>query len=134
MRQLADPLPTAPRATIDSARGTVTATVDVVCPPERVYRMLVTAETERCWGTPEVYRMEEWRADLRVGGTWRVMVCMTPATSASVGHNVVGRRARFPGACWEQCRRGRSRSGGPRDDLGATKSAADEIGPPREPV
>jgi hypothetical protein len=55
MRQLADPLPAAPRATIDSARGTVTA-------------------------------------------------------------------------------RGRSRSGGPRDDLGATKSAADEIGPPREPV
>jgi uncharacterized protein YndB with AHSA1/START domain len=77
MRQLADPPPAAPRATIDSATGTVTATVDVACPPERVYRMLVTAETERWWGAPEVYRTEEWSADLRVGGTWRVMVCMT---------------------------------------------------------
>ncbi|HUM11557.1 MAG TPA: SRPBCC family protein [Myxococcaceae bacterium] len=78
MGQLAEPLADAPpHATIDPASGTVTATVDVVCPPERAWRMLVTAETERWWGSPEVYRMEEWSADLRVGGTWRVMVCMT---------------------------------------------------------
>lgn len=77
MRQPMDLLPEAPRATIDPANGTVTATVDLAGPPERIYRMLVTAETERWWGSPELYRMEEWSADLRVGGTWRVMVSMT---------------------------------------------------------
>jgi uncharacterized protein YndB with AHSA1/START domain len=70
-------MPDPPRATIDSATGTITARVDLACPPERVYRMLVTAETERWWGSPDVYRMEEWSAELRVGGTWRVMVSMT---------------------------------------------------------
>lgn len=77
MRQPIDLLPEAPRATIDSASGTVTATVDLAGPPERIYRMLVTAETERWWGSPEFYRMEDWSADLRVGGTWRVIVSMT---------------------------------------------------------
>lgn len=77
MRQPIELMPGAPCARMDPASGTVTATVDLAVPPERVYRMLVTAETERWWGAPDVYRMEEWSADLRVGGTWRVMVCMT---------------------------------------------------------
>lgn len=76
MRQPIELMPEAPRAQMDPRSGTVTATVDLTCSPERVYRMLVTAETERWWGAPGVYRMEEWSADLRVGGTWRVMVCM----------------------------------------------------------
>jgi len=41
------------RAVIDRAAGTVTASADVACPPERVYRMLVTAETERWWGSAD---------------------------------------------------------------------------------
>jgi uncharacterized protein YndB with AHSA1/START domain len=66
--------PTA-RAVIDRAAGTVTTWVDVACPPERVYRMLVTAETERWWGSTETYVMRDWCVELRPGGSWRVLVC-----------------------------------------------------------
>jgi uncharacterized protein YndB with AHSA1/START domain len=64
-----------PRAVVDLSAGTVTASVNVACRPERLYRMLVTAETERWWGSPETYAMQEWNAELRTGGTWRVLVC-----------------------------------------------------------
>jgi uncharacterized protein YndB with AHSA1/START domain len=63
------------RAMIDRSAGTITVAVDVACPPERVYRMLVTAETERWWGSPETYAMRDWCAELRPGGSWRVQVC-----------------------------------------------------------
>lgn len=63
------------RAMIDRSAGTITATVDVACAPERVYRMLVTAETERWWGSPGTYLMREWIAELHRGGSWRVLVC-----------------------------------------------------------
>jgi len=63
------------RALIDRSAGTITAGVDVVCAPERVYRMLVTAETERWWGSAETYLMREWIAELHPGGSWRALVC-----------------------------------------------------------
>jgi uncharacterized protein YndB with AHSA1/START domain len=66
---------TAGRAVIDRAAGTVTAWVDVASPPERVYRMLVTAETERWWGSLDAYVMRDWCVELRPGGSWRVLVC-----------------------------------------------------------
>jgi uncharacterized protein YndB with AHSA1/START domain len=64
-----------PRAVVDLSAGTVTASGNMACPPERLYRMLVTAETERWWGSPETYAMREWNAELRTGGSWRVLVC-----------------------------------------------------------
>src|SRR5678816_2656493 len=63
------------RTVLDLSAGTLTASVKVVCPPERLYRMLVTAETERWWGSPETYAMRDWNAELRPGGSWRVVVC-----------------------------------------------------------
>lgn len=75
MRRLVDPGLPAPAVAIDAGRGRVTVSVDLACSPERAYRMLVTAETERWWGSPETYRMRDWSAELRVGGTWRVLVC-----------------------------------------------------------
>jgi uncharacterized protein YndB with AHSA1/START domain len=75
VRQLVDPGLPAPSVSIDAARGRVTAAVDLACPPERAYRMLVTAETERWWGSSETYRMRDWNAELRIGGSWRVLVC-----------------------------------------------------------
>ncbi len=53
---------------------TILATADVAMPPERVFRALTTDEVERWWGSADTYRMTEWRADLRVGGRWRVAV------------------------------------------------------------
>jgi uncharacterized protein YndB with AHSA1/START domain len=75
MRRLVDPGLPAPSVAIDGRSGLVTAAVDLACSPERAYRMLVTAETERWWGSPETYRMRDWNAELRVGGSWRVLVC-----------------------------------------------------------
>ena len=63
------------RAVLDLSAGTVTAAADVACPPARLYRMLVTAETERWWGSPETYAMRDWSAELRTGGSWRLLVC-----------------------------------------------------------
>src|SRR5678815_1724782 len=63
------------RTVLDLSAGTVTAAADVACSPERLYRMLVTAETERWWGSPETYAMRDWSAELRTGGSWRVLVC-----------------------------------------------------------
>ena len=37
--------------------------------------MLVTAETERWWGSPGTYVMRDWCAELRPGGSWRILVC-----------------------------------------------------------
>ena len=62
-------------AVIDRGAGTVTAWVNVACAPERLYRMLVTAELERWWGSPGTYAMRDWCAELRPGGSWRVLVC-----------------------------------------------------------
>jgi len=69
------------RAVIDQTRGTVTAWVDLACRPERAYRMLITAETERWWGSPGTYAMREWSAELRRGGRWRVLVCFADGRS-----------------------------------------------------
>ena len=74
MRRMAEVAGSAPSAVIDRGAGTVTASVQLARPPERVWRMLVTAETERWWGSPETYVMRDWTSELRNGGSWRVVV------------------------------------------------------------
>src|SRR5689334_5229255 len=60
------------RAIADLAEGTILATVDIAAPPERVFRALTDAnEMVTWWGSPELYRLTEWRADLRPGGQWK---------------------------------------------------------------
>lgn len=53
---------------------TILATVDIPAPPERIFHALTTAECEEWWGAPETYRVTDWRADLRVGGQWSLVV------------------------------------------------------------
>jgi len=53
---------------------TVLACIDLPATPERVFNALNSAEVERWWGSPETYRMTDWRADLRAGGRWSVNV------------------------------------------------------------
>ena len=60
------------RAVTDS--DTILATVDVVSDAERVFRALTTDEVERWWGSAEVYRVTEWKADVRAGGRWSLVV------------------------------------------------------------
>ena len=79
MREAVGPETSLAPTLVNPASGTVVATVDLVVPPERAYRMLVTAELERWWGSESTYQMREWNAELRVGGPWRVLVCFTGA-------------------------------------------------------
>ncbi|RWB66111.1 MAG: SRPBCC domain-containing protein [Mesorhizobium sp.] len=53
---------------------TVMASADLPAAPDEVIAALVTREVERWWGSPETYRMIGWNADLRVGGSWSVVV------------------------------------------------------------
>jgi uncharacterized protein YndB with AHSA1/START domain len=53
---------------------TILATVDIAAPPERVFRALSTEEAERWWGSPDTYRVTDWKADVHVGGRWSLVV------------------------------------------------------------
>ena len=62
----------APRAVIDG--GSILATVEVAAPPERVWRALTTNEVEQWWGSDDTYYINQWAADLRLGGDWNLVV------------------------------------------------------------
>ena|SRR5450432_551071 len=59
----------------------VLATVDVPAPAPRVFRALTTDEAERWWGAPGVYTIEAWKADLRVGGAWSLVIRLPDGTA-----------------------------------------------------
>jgi uncharacterized protein YndB with AHSA1/START domain len=49
----------------------VTAEIFIAAPPERVFQAITNpAEQPRWWGQQGVYRITEWKGDLRVGGKW----------------------------------------------------------------
>jgi len=51
--------------------GVVHATVEIGAPPEVVFRALTDpAELRTWWGSPELYRTDDWKVDLRPGGRW----------------------------------------------------------------
>jgi uncharacterized protein YndB with AHSA1/START domain len=62
--------------------------VEIAAPPERVFRALTDPERLRTWwGSRETYWVEEWRADLRVGGAWEAR-CMSAGGKPSRVHGV----------------------------------------------
>lgn len=64
-----------PRAVADIERGMVLASTDLVMPPGRVFTALTEAsEIHRWWGSGDTYRMTNWNADTRTGGTYTVVV------------------------------------------------------------
>jgi uncharacterized protein YndB with AHSA1/START domain len=67
-----------PRAVTDGE--TVLATVDVSAAPDRVFRALTTAETEKWWGAPDTYRTTQWKSDVRVGGHWSCVTRLADGT------------------------------------------------------
>jgi uncharacterized protein YndB with AHSA1/START domain len=58
----------------------VLATIDVPAPPERVVRALMTDECERWWGAAGVYTIECWKASVRPGGTWSLVIRLPDGT------------------------------------------------------
>lgn len=58
----------------------VLATIDLPASPERVLRALMTDECERWWGAPGVYSIEAWKADMRPGGAWSLVIRLPDGT------------------------------------------------------
>jgi len=52
----------------------ILATGDVSLPPERAFMALVTPEVEKWWGSDDTYHVTDWKADLKVGGKWSLVV------------------------------------------------------------
>ncbi|WP_244620059.1 SRPBCC domain-containing protein [Mesorhizobium sp. NFR06] len=50
------------------------ASADLAASPAQVFAALVTDEVERWWGSSDTYRMTDWTADPRAGGSWNVLV------------------------------------------------------------
>ena len=62
----------APRVVADVTRGEIVGVVEIAAPPERVFHALTDpAEVQTWWGSPELYRVTRWTADVRAGGAWK---------------------------------------------------------------
>jgi len=60
----------------------------IEAPPERVFRALTDpARLREWWGSRDSYWVEEWTADVRVGGAWEAR-CMSAAGGPSRVHGV----------------------------------------------
>jgi uncharacterized protein YndB with AHSA1/START domain len=59
---------------------TILAAVEIAASPERIFRALTTDEVEKWWIAPGVYRIVNWKADLRVGGRWSLGVQLPDGT------------------------------------------------------
>jgi uncharacterized protein YndB with AHSA1/START domain len=58
------------RAVADVTAGSIIAMVEIAASPDRVFRALMSPEVAKWWGAEGLYRVTQWQADLRVGGTW----------------------------------------------------------------
>ena len=72
----------APRAVADGSGGMILAIAEVAGSPEQAFRALITHEVEEWWKFPGVYRLRDWKADLRVGGCWNVTVELNDGNAA----------------------------------------------------
>lgn len=72
-----------PRAVADGGGGIIIAIAEVARSPERVFRALTTSEVEQWWTFPGIYRQKDWKADVRVCGSWSVNVEMADGSTTS---------------------------------------------------
>ncbi|HEX4849523.1 MAG TPA: SRPBCC domain-containing protein, partial [Puia sp.] len=72
---ITDPQNIKPDITVNLNEGIVRAEMDFPLQPQFVFDSLTKAEEiEHWWGAENVYRMEDWKADLRPGGKYSVNV------------------------------------------------------------
>ena len=56
---------------ISSDQNTVVAEIFIAAPPERVFQAITDpSQTLQWWGQSGMYRITEWKGDLRPGGKW----------------------------------------------------------------
>jgi len=64
---------------------TVLAAIEVAASPARAFEAMTSAEVEKWWGEPDLYRFTNWRSDLRVGGRWQVDVRLPDGSTCPAG-------------------------------------------------
>jgi uncharacterized protein YndB with AHSA1/START domain len=56
---------------VNPAQDTVIGEIFIAAPPERVFQALTDpAQMPKWWGQPGLYRVTEWKGDVRPGGKW----------------------------------------------------------------
>ncbi|MDF2433284.1 MAG: hypothetical protein JWP44_2915 [Mucilaginibacter sp.] len=70
-----------PKAVADREKGEILAIADIDAPAERIFNALISKEVETWWGSPDVYTVRNWTADLRVGGKWSLSVVRPDGSS-----------------------------------------------------
>jgi len=61
----------APHVETDIDGGTITTTLDIAAPPERVFAALTDPqELAAWWGSDDTYRTHDWTVDARPAGEW----------------------------------------------------------------
>ena len=61
----------APHVETDTDGGTITTTLDIAAPPERVFAALTDPqELAAWWGSDDTYRTHDWAVDARPAGEW----------------------------------------------------------------
>ena len=89
-------------AVADVQAGTVRATVEIAAPPEAVFRALTDpGELARWWGSPDVYRTEDWKVDLRPGGKWSCQARSPEGSSEVRGEYLAVEPPRLLEYTWE---------------------------------
>lgn len=58
-------------ATATVTNDVINATIEIAATPDRVFRAISSPEVAEWWGSPDLYRVEKWVGDVRVGGTWQ---------------------------------------------------------------
>jgi len=89
-------------AVADVQAGTVRATVEIAAPPEAVFRALTDpGELARWWGSPDLYQTEDWKVDLRPGGSWSCQARSAEGSSEVRGQYLAVEPPRLLEYTWE---------------------------------
>ncbi len=51
--------------------GIIAASIEIAAPPDAVFRAISSPEITKWWGADDMYRVTEWKGDVRPGGAWQ---------------------------------------------------------------
>jgi hypothetical protein len=62
------------KAAVDGSAGIIRANAEVAGTPDQAFRALMTNKVGAWWSIRGIYRLKDWKADLRTQGSWSVTV------------------------------------------------------------